>query len=156
MHEHPAQYLWLSPPLIRTRVRVLQWYLRPSVIALMGGLLPFGSIFIEVYYILTGEVSSGCCPCQCCACHHIRTLQRLPCMSCVGAKSCRDAELLVLHMQLTGHSRWGFTQHDLALLVDCFPSMPTPCCTAERSTDYLYSPCRCTMCTALHCWSRSF
>jgi transmembrane 9 superfamily protein 3 len=30
-----------------------QWYLRPSVIALMGGLLPFGSIFIEVYYILT-------------------------------------------------------------------------------------------------------
>jgi transmembrane 9 superfamily protein 3 len=30
-----------------------QWYLRPWAIALMGGLLPFGSIFIEVYYILT-------------------------------------------------------------------------------------------------------
>lgn len=37
------------------RVCLLQWYLRPSVIALMGGLLPFGSIFIEVYYILTGD-----------------------------------------------------------------------------------------------------
>ncbi len=35
---------------------LLQWYLRPSVIALMGGLLPFGSIFIEVYYILTGKI----------------------------------------------------------------------------------------------------
>lgn len=30
-----------------------QWYLRPSVIALMGGLLPFGSIFIEMYFIFT-------------------------------------------------------------------------------------------------------
>jgi len=31
----------------------LQWYLSPWAIAFMGGLLPFGSIFIEVYYILT-------------------------------------------------------------------------------------------------------
>ncbi|KAK9858026.1 hypothetical protein WJX84_004925 [Apatococcus fuscideae] len=30
-----------------------KWYLRPSVIALMGGLLPFGSIFIEMYFIFT-------------------------------------------------------------------------------------------------------
>ncbi|CAL5229553.1 g12903 [Coccomyxa viridis] len=30
-----------------------QWYLRPWVIALMGGLLPFGSIFIEMYFIFT-------------------------------------------------------------------------------------------------------
>jgi len=30
-----------------------QWYLRPTVIALMGGLLPFGSIFIEMYFIFT-------------------------------------------------------------------------------------------------------
>lgn len=29
------------------------WYLRPYVIALMGGLLPFGSIFIEMYFIFT-------------------------------------------------------------------------------------------------------
>lgn len=30
-----------------------QWYLRPPVIALTGGLLPFGSIFIETYFIFT-------------------------------------------------------------------------------------------------------
>ncbi|KAK9908535.1 hypothetical protein WJX75_009309 [Coccomyxa subellipsoidea] len=30
-----------------------QWYLQPLVIALMGGLLPFGSIFIEMYFIFT-------------------------------------------------------------------------------------------------------
>ncbi|BDA44667.1 Transmembrane 9 superfamily member 3 [Coccomyxa sp. Obi] len=30
-----------------------QWYLQPAVIALMGGLLPFGSIFIEMYFIFT-------------------------------------------------------------------------------------------------------
>lgn len=29
------------------------WYLRPEVIALIGGLLPFGSIFIEMYFIFT-------------------------------------------------------------------------------------------------------
>ena len=29
------------------------WYLRPPVIAAMGGLLPFGSIFIEMYFIFT-------------------------------------------------------------------------------------------------------
>ncbi|KAI4983929.1 transmembrane 9 superfamily member 1-like [Hordeum vulgare subsp. vulgare] len=30
-----------------------KWYLTPSVIALMGGLLPFGSIFIEMYFVFT-------------------------------------------------------------------------------------------------------
>ena len=30
-----------------------RWYLQPSVIALMGGLLPFGSIFIEMYFVFT-------------------------------------------------------------------------------------------------------
>ena len=30
-----------------------KWYLQPGVIALMGGLLPFGSIFIEMYFIFT-------------------------------------------------------------------------------------------------------
>ena len=30
-----------------------KWYLRPYVIALVGGLLPFGSIFIEMYFIFT-------------------------------------------------------------------------------------------------------
>lgn len=29
------------------------WYLRPRAIAFMGGLLPFGSIFIEMYFIFT-------------------------------------------------------------------------------------------------------
>ena len=30
-----------------------RWYLRPWVIAAAGGLLPFGSIFIEMYFIFT-------------------------------------------------------------------------------------------------------
>ncbi|GLU06719.1 hypothetical protein SLE2022_237210 [Rubroshorea leprosula] len=30
-----------------------KWYLKPSVISLMGGLLPFGSIFIEMYFVFT-------------------------------------------------------------------------------------------------------
>lgn len=29
------------------------WYLRPTAIGLLGGLLPFGSIFIEMYFIFT-------------------------------------------------------------------------------------------------------
>uniref|UniRef100_A0A7S0SL78 Transmembrane 9 superfamily member n=1 Tax=Mantoniella antarctica TaxID=81844 RepID=A0A7S0SL78_9CHLO len=30
-----------------------QWYLSPVVISIMGGLLPFGSIFIETYFVFT-------------------------------------------------------------------------------------------------------
>lgn len=30
-----------------------KWYLTPSVISLMGGLLPFGSIFIEMYFVFS-------------------------------------------------------------------------------------------------------
>ncbi|CAA7404508.1 unnamed protein product [Spirodela intermedia] len=30
-----------------------KWYLTPPVISLMGGLLPFGSIFIEMYFVFT-------------------------------------------------------------------------------------------------------
>lgn len=30
-----------------------RWYLTPPVIAMLGGLLPFGSIFIEMYFIFT-------------------------------------------------------------------------------------------------------
>jgi len=30
-----------------------KWYLTPTVVAIMGGLLPFGSIFIEMYFIFT-------------------------------------------------------------------------------------------------------
>jgi transmembrane 9 superfamily protein 3 len=29
------------------------WYLRPWAIMLAGGLLPFGSIFIEMYFVFT-------------------------------------------------------------------------------------------------------
>jgi hypothetical protein len=44
-----------------------QWYLRPSVIALMGGLLPFGSIFIEMYFIFTSfwNYKVGLFSCHC-------------------------------------------------------------------------------------------
>jgi len=30
-----------------------KWYLKPTVVALLGGLLPFGSIFIEMYFVFT-------------------------------------------------------------------------------------------------------
>ncbi|XP_051139427.1 transmembrane 9 superfamily member 1-like [Andrographis paniculata] len=30
-----------------------KWYLTPSIISLMGGLLPFGSIFIEMYFVFS-------------------------------------------------------------------------------------------------------
>jgi transmembrane 9 superfamily protein 3 len=30
-----------------------KWYLTPWVVALLGGLLPFGSIFIEMYFVFT-------------------------------------------------------------------------------------------------------
>ncbi|MQM16771.1 hypothetical protein Taro_049733 [Colocasia esculenta] len=30
-----------------------KWYLTPSIVSLMGGLLPFGSIFIEMYFVFT-------------------------------------------------------------------------------------------------------
>ncbi|KAJ7565859.1 hypothetical protein O6H91_02G077800 [Diphasiastrum complanatum] len=30
-----------------------KWYLTPAVVSLMGGLLPFGSIFIEMYFVFT-------------------------------------------------------------------------------------------------------
>lgn len=38
---------------IGTRWLLLQWYLRPWAISLMGGVLPFGAIFIETYYVFT-------------------------------------------------------------------------------------------------------
>ncbi len=41
-----------------------QWYLRPWVIALMGGLLPFGSIFIEMYFIFTSFWNYKVCLCM--------------------------------------------------------------------------------------------
>lgn len=51
---------WNSLPNYPCRVKRIpspipekQWYLKPSVIALAGGLLPFGSIFIEMYFIFT-------------------------------------------------------------------------------------------------------
>lgn len=30
-----------------------QWYTEPMIITLLGGLLPFGSIFIEMYFVFT-------------------------------------------------------------------------------------------------------
>ncbi|KMZ64093.1 Transmembrane 9 superfamily protein member 3 [Zostera marina] len=51
---------WSGYPNIPCRVKTIprlipekKWYLTPSVISLMGGLLPFGSIFIEMYFVFT-------------------------------------------------------------------------------------------------------
>ena len=30
-----------------------KWFMEPAIIALLGGILPFGSIFIEMYFIFT-------------------------------------------------------------------------------------------------------
>ncbi|KAL8172562.1 hypothetical protein V2J09_024366 [Rumex salicifolius] len=51
---------WSGAPNDPCRVKTIprpipekKWYLTPSVISLMGGLLPFGSIFIEMYFVFT-------------------------------------------------------------------------------------------------------
>uniref|UniRef100_A0A803KZZ9 Transmembrane 9 superfamily member n=1 Tax=Chenopodium quinoa TaxID=63459 RepID=A0A803KZZ9_CHEQI len=51
---------WSGSPNNPCRVKTIprpipekKWYLTPSVISLMGGLLPFGSIFIEMYFVFT-------------------------------------------------------------------------------------------------------
>ncbi|CAL9185471.1 unnamed protein product [Musa hybrid cultivar] len=45
-----------NPCRVKTIPRLIpekKWYLTPSIISLMGGLLPFGSIFIEMYFVFT-------------------------------------------------------------------------------------------------------
>ncbi|KAJ3671656.1 hypothetical protein LUZ60_007735 [Juncus effusus] len=51
---------WSGAPNNPCRVKTIprpipekKWYLTPAVVALMGGLLPFGSIFIEMYFVFT-------------------------------------------------------------------------------------------------------
>ncbi|KAG6495782.1 hypothetical protein ZIOFF_043610 [Zingiber officinale] len=51
---------WSGSPNNPCRVKTIprpipekKWYLTPSVVSLMGGLLPFGSIFIEMYFVFT-------------------------------------------------------------------------------------------------------
>lgn len=46
--DHPCRVKRIPSPIPDKK-----WYLRPPVIALVGGLLPFGSIFIEMYFIFT-------------------------------------------------------------------------------------------------------
>ncbi|WIA19220.1 hypothetical protein OEZ85_003860 [Tetradesmus obliquus] len=45
---HPCRVKRIPSP-----IPVRQWYLSPLAIAMAGGLLPFGSIFIEMYFIFT-------------------------------------------------------------------------------------------------------
>ncbi|XP_073025946.1 transmembrane 9 superfamily member 1-like [Primulina eburnea] len=51
---------WSGAPNNPCRVKTIprpipekKWYLKPSVVSMMGGLLPFGSIFIEMYFVFT-------------------------------------------------------------------------------------------------------
>lgn len=51
---------WSGTPNNPCRVKTIprpipekKWYLTPSIVSLMGGLLPFGSIFIEMYFVFT-------------------------------------------------------------------------------------------------------
>ncbi|KAI5084201.1 hypothetical protein GOP47_0000370 [Adiantum capillus-veneris] len=51
---------WSGAPNNPCRVKTIprpiperKWYLTPSVISIMGGLLPFGSIFIEMYFVFS-------------------------------------------------------------------------------------------------------
>eukprot|EP00252_Welwitschia_mirabilis_P021822 TRINITY_DN5713_c0_g1_i3.p1 TRINITY_DN5713_c0_g1~~TRINITY_DN5713_c0_g1_i3.p1 ORF type:complete len:589 (-),score=72.83 TRINITY_DN5713_c0_g1_i3:295-2061(-) len=51
---------WSGTPNNPCRVKTIprpipekKWYLTPTVVSLMGGLLPFGSIFIEMYFVFT-------------------------------------------------------------------------------------------------------
>ena len=47
-HSHPRRVKRIPSP-----IPDKAWYLRPWAIAAVGGLLPFGSIFIEMYFIFT-------------------------------------------------------------------------------------------------------
>ncbi|GER27522.1 transmembrane 9 superfamily protein member [Striga asiatica] len=60
---------WSGAPNNPCRVKTIprpipekKWYLTPSVISLMGGLLPFGSIFIEMYFVFTSFWNYKSCP----------------------------------------------------------------------------------------------
>lgn len=51
---------WAGAPDIPCRIKRIpspiperKWYLKPWIVAMVGGLLPFGSIFIEMYFIFT-------------------------------------------------------------------------------------------------------
>jgi hypothetical protein len=46
--DHPCRVNPVPRPL-----PVKKWFMEPSVIVLLGGILPFGSIFIEMYFIFT-------------------------------------------------------------------------------------------------------
>jgi transmembrane 9 superfamily protein 3 len=46
--DHPCRVKSIPRP-----IPPKQWYLTPAVVAFLGGLLPFGSIFIEMYFIFT-------------------------------------------------------------------------------------------------------
>lgn len=46
--DHPCRVKRIPSPIPERK-----WYLRPAAIALVGGLLPFGSIFIEMYFVFT-------------------------------------------------------------------------------------------------------
>lgn len=46
--DHPCRINAVPRPIPEKK-----WYMEPYVIALMGGVLPFGSIFIEMYFIFT-------------------------------------------------------------------------------------------------------
>lgn len=65
---------WSGAPNNPCRVKTIprpipekKWYLTPSVVSLMGGLLPFGSIFIEMYFVFTSfwnyKVNYNAMPC---------------------------------------------------------------------------------------------
>ncbi|OIW00564.1 hypothetical protein TanjilG_24294 [Lupinus angustifolius] len=65
---------WSGAPNNPCRVKTIprpipekKWYLTPSVVSLMGGLLPFGSIFIEMYFVFTSfwnyKVNYNCLTC---------------------------------------------------------------------------------------------
>ena len=40
-------------PLFFKCTKEKRWFMEPAVISILGGILPFGSIFIEMYFILT-------------------------------------------------------------------------------------------------------
>ena len=48
MPDNPCRVKRIPSPIPAKR-----WYLQPAIIAMMGGLLPFGSIFIEMYFVFT-------------------------------------------------------------------------------------------------------
>ena len=115
-----------------------QWYLQPAVIALMGGLLPFGSIFIEMYFIFTSFWN-----------YKARAIPLLPCLSTASHLPVIDAGKPVMESS-SGLLR-AHPYRDSCAQEGCWQGQLD--CGGDKSNDCVStsSPLMCWLCAVLFC-----